>query len=181
MSWDLGKSLKNLHKAMPGVGSSDPKKALKNLHNAMPGSDQLNPQITADEATKPGSASDQMGKLMRAEWDDYITRFAPYDQKLIGLATSDEDNQQAIDRARAGVSSAFDTATGTLQRNNERLGVSGLADVNQSMSRQIANNRTLAELNVANKTRLHAQDRDKSIMAGDAAAGLKSGRLTGAS
>lgn len=137
--------------------------------------------ITSNDPTKKGSASWQMGELLKAEWEDYEQRFAKYDQKLIGLATSDADNQHAIARARAGVASSFDTAAGTMQRNNERLGVSGLADVNQSMNRQMATDRTLAELNVMNKTRLHAQDRDKSIMAGDAAAGLKSGRLTGAS
>lgn len=137
--------------------------------------------ITTGDPTKKGSASDQMGQLLRAEWDDYINRFAPYDQKLIGLATSDEDNQFAIDRARQGVGGAFDTAAGTMQRNRERMGVTGLADVDNSISRQMAGSRTLAELSAVNNTRLHAQDRDKSIMAGDAAAGLKSGRLTGGS
>lgn len=37
MSWNPIKAVKKLHKAMPGVGSSDPKKAFINLHNAMPG------------------------------------------------------------------------------------------------------------------------------------------------
>ncbi len=177
MGFSLSKAFKNLHNAMPGVSSTDPKKALKNLHTAMPGSDQLTGGITEDEATKPGSASDKLGSLIRAEWDDYLTRFAPYDQKLVGLATSDEDNQQAINRARQSVTGAFDTAAGTLQRNNERLGVSGLSDVTASMNRQSSSSRTLAELSAVNKTRLHAQDRDQSIMAGDAAAGLKSSRL----
>lgn len=137
--------------------------------------------ITSNDPTKKGSASDQMGNLLRAEWYDYEKRFAPYDQDLIGLATSDEDNQQAIARARQGVGGAFDTAAGTMQRNRERMGVTGLADVDNSISRQMAGSRTLAELSAVNNTRLHAQDRDKSIMAGDAAAGLKSGRLTGGS
>lgn len=130
------------------------------------------------DPTKAGSASDLMGNLLRSEWGDYTNRFAPYDQRLIGLATSDEDNQQAIARARDNVGSSFDVAAGTRQRNNERLGLSNYADVTQSLNRQTANSRALAELSAVNKTRLHAQDRDKSIMSGDAAAGLKSGRLT---
>jgi hypothetical protein len=128
--------------------------------------------------TKSGSASDRMGSLLRSEWNDYVTRFAPYDQKLKDLATSTIDNEQAIDRARQNVAGSFQTSAGTLQRNNERLGLSSAADVSQSLTRQTLGNRTLAELNAINKTRLHAEDRDKSIMAGDAAAGLKSGRLT---
>lgn len=135
-------------------------------------------QETSGDPTKEGSASDQMGNLLRAEWGDYLNRFSPYDQKLIGLATSDEDNQQAIARARANVGSSFDTSTATMQRNNERLGLSNYANRAQSLNRQTASSRTLAELNAVNKTRLHVQDRDKSIMSGDAAAGLKSGRLT---
>lgn len=131
------------------------------------------------DPTKSGSASDQMGNLLRAEWDDYITRFAPYDKKLIDLAVSDQDNLAAVDRARSGVAASFDVASGTRQRNNERLGLSNVADVSTSLNRQTGNNRTLAELSVINKTRMHADDRDKSILSGDAAAGLKSNRLTG--
>lgn len=140
--------------------------------------DKMKPKPGEDDATKPGSASDQMGQLLRSEWDDYINRYAPYDQKLIAL-TGDADNQQAINRARGNVAGSFDVAAGTLQRNNKRLGLSNTADVNQSLNRRTAGARSLAELGAVNKTRLHAQDRDRSIMAGDAAAGLKSSRLTG--
>jgi len=140
---------------------------------------QSNYKTYSNDPTKQGSASDLMGRLLREEWADYMNRFAPYDQKLIGLATSNEDNLQAIDRARQGASGAFDVATGTMNRNNNRLGLSNAADVNSSLDRQSQGNRTLAELGAMNKTRLHTEDRDRSIMAGDAAAGLKTGRLTG--
>lgn len=137
-----------------------------------------NTNFARKNPTKSGSASDRMGSLLRSEWNDYLTRFAPYDKKLMDLATSDTDNQEAIDRARQNVAGSFQTSAGTLQRNNERLGLSTASDAGQSLARQTLGNRTLAELNAINQTRLHADDRDKSIMAGDAAAGLKSGRIT---
>jgi hypothetical protein len=135
---------------------------------------------TSTDPTKAGSASDRMGGLIRSEWDDYVSRFQPYDQKLIGIATGSADNAAAVDRARAGVSGSFDVAQGTLQRNKERLGLSDAADEIAVQNRNTTTARTSSELNAINGTRIHAQDRDLSLMAGDAAAGLKSGRLSGA-
>lgn len=142
--------------------------------------DKAKPSPAESDSTKAGSASDKMGNLIRAEWDDYVTRFQPYDQKLIGLATGDADNQAAIQRARGTVGQSFDVAQGTLQRNQERLGLSNAADEVAVQNRNTATAKTISELNAINGTRIHAQDRDLSLMAGDAAAGLKSGRLSGA-
>lgn len=138
------------------------------------------PEESSTDPTKSGSASDRMGNLIRAEWDDYVTRFQPYDQKLIGLATGQQDNEQAIARARGSVAGSFDVAQGTLGRNKERLGLSSVSDEAAVQNRNTATARTTSELNAINGTRIHAQDRDLSLMAGDAAAGLKSGRLSGA-
>ncbi len=138
------------------------------------------PEESSTDPTKSGSASDRMGQLIRAEWDDYVTRFQPYDQRVISMATGDEDNLAAVGRARAGVAGSFDVAQGTLQRNKERLGLSDAADEIAVQNRNTTTARTSSELNAINGTRIHAQDRDLSLMAGDAAAGLKSGRLSGA-
>lgn len=135
--------------------------------------------FSTNNPANSGSASDRMGRLIRAEWNDYVNRFQPYDKQLIGLATSDADNNAAIERARTGVAGSFDVAQGTLQRNQQRLGLSSVADEVAAQDRNTAMAKTAAEVNAVNGTRLHTQDRDLSLMAGDAAAGLKSGRLSG--
>jgi hypothetical protein len=135
---------------------------------------------TSNDPSKAGSASDRMGNLIREEWDDYVARFQPYDQKVIGLATSDVDNQEAIERARSGVAGSFDVAQGTLQRNQQRLGLSTAQrerDVNQRNTQAA---KTLAEVGAINGTRIAAQDRDRALMAGNAAAGLKAETMRGA-
>jgi hypothetical protein len=132
---------------------------------------------TSTDPSQSGSASDRMGNLMRAEWEDYRTRFQPYDQKLVGLATSDADNQVAIERARSGVAGSFDVAQGSLQRNQQRLGLSSTPEEVALQSRNSQASKTLAEVGAMNGTRIAALDRDKQILGGDAAAGLKGSRL----
>lgn len=136
--------------------------------------------VSSNDPSKAGSASDQMGRLIRAEWGDYVSRFQPYDRQLIGLATGDTDNNQAIGRARSGVAGSFDVAQGTLQRNQQRLGLSSASDELAAQTQNTATAKTVAEVGAVNGTRLNTKDRDLSLMAGDAAAGLKSGRLSGA-
>ena len=131
------------------------------------------------DPSKRGSASDLMGKITREQWSDYVTRFQPYDQKLIGLATGQADNELAIKRARSGVGASFEVAQGSQQRSNERLGLSSAADETAVMARNSANAKTLAELNVVNNTRLHAEDRDNQILAGGNSAGLRAANPRG--
>lgn len=134
---------------------------------------------SSNNPSAEGSASNRKLKLIRAEWADYEKRFQPYDKKLIGLATGDADNNAAIARSRAGVSGSFDVAQGTLQRNQQRLGLSSAGDELDAQAQNTAMAKTAAEVSAVNGTRLHAADRDLSLMAGNAAAGLKSGRLSG--
>lgn len=131
------------------------------------------PKLETDPS-KAGSASDLMGQITRQQWDDYVARFQPYDKKLIDLATGQADNEAAIQRAREGVAGAYDVANGTMQRNNERLGLSLANDESAAIANRSANSKALAELNVVNNTRLHAEDRDKQILSGSGAVGLRS-------
>lgn len=134
----------------------------------------------SNDPSKAGSASDRMGNLIRAQWDDYVTRFQPYDKKLIGLATGTADNEEAIAKARGSVAGSFDVSQGTLQRNRQRLGLANTTDSNMNQERNLAMARSLAEVNAVNGTRIAEQDRDRRILGGGAAAGLKGASLQGA-
>ena len=128
----------------------------------------------SNDPTKAGSASDLIANITREQWQDYLNRFQPYDRKLIDLATGNNDNEAAVERARSGVQSSFDVANGTQQRNTERLGLSTLPDEAQAIERNSKQAQTLSELNVVNNTRLHAQDRDQKLLAGSGAVSLRS-------
>ena len=129
--------------------------------------------------TKAGSASDRIANLMRAEWDDYLTRFQPRDQQLLGIATGTVDNEAAITRSRESAGGAFDAAQGTLNRDMSRLGLSSMPDEAAPNRRNTQAAKTAAEVAAINGARISTQDRDLQLMSGDMAAGLRSGRLQG--
>lgn len=133
----------------------------------------------SNDPTKFGSASDRVGRLHREEWYDYLNRFQPYDQRLLTLATTDADNEAAIQRSRESVNTAFDAASGSLQRDITRLGLSEADDERRQREASTDLARTAAEVGAINGTRLHTQDRDMKLMSGDMATGLRSGRLGG--
>jgi hypothetical protein len=134
-------------------------------------------EVISNDPTKFGSASWHIGELTRKEWEDYKTRFQPYDQKLINIATGKEDNEAAIARARGLASASFDNSNWMKVRNRERLGLSSTADEMNSSMRMRDTNKTLAELSAVNNTRLAGEDRDMKIMSGNAAVGLRDSRI----
>jgi hypothetical protein len=132
---------------------------------------------SSNDPSKVGSASWNMGELMRKEWDDYVTRFQPYDKKLISIATGQADNEAMVANARAGVNNSFAVSNGTTLRNLSRLGISQSSDEMQSNNRINDTNKTLADISASNNARMAAEDRDMKIMSGNAAVGLRDSRL----
>ncbi|WP_020209050.1 hypothetical protein [Gilvimarinus chinensis] len=118
-------------------------------------------------------ASHRMAGIYRADWQSYLDNYAPYDAKLRDLVMGDADNQEAIDRARETTRESFDTSRDALKRNQSRMGLSLAQDEADVQSRRSQRASTLAEVNAANQTRLHMQDRDMLMMAGGMAGGLK--------
>jgi len=137
------------------------------------------PPAPSNDPTKAGSASDRAGRLHREEWYDYLSRFQPYDQKLLALATGDGDNKAAIQRSRESVGTAFDVATGSMQRDLSRMGLSEAADERSQRDASTGLARAAAEVSAVNGARLHTQDRDMKLMSGDMATGLRGSRIGG--
>lgn len=145
------------------------------------GSDKYEEKKGSNEATKAGSASDRIGNLHRAEWADYVKRFEPRDQQLLGIATGNTDNQQAIDRSLSSVGGAFNVSRGSLDRDMSRMGLSSLPDERLQRERGSLSAQRAAEVSAVNGARIHTQDRDMKLMSGDMASGLRSSRLGGES
>lgn len=128
---------------------------------------------TDQPVQKNESASDTMARLQRAEWDDYKARFEPYNQKLIGLATGDEDNQQAVAMARSSAGLSFANAQRAADQDRERYGTALNADELQANTRGLSHAKAVADVGAVNQARLAASDRDMDIMSGDMSSGLK--------
>lgn len=129
--------------------------------------------------TKEGSASDRVAEIMRAEWDDYLARFQPRDQQLLGIATGTDDNNAAILRSQQSAGTGFGVAQGSLNRDMSRMGLSSAPDEVAVNQRNTQAAKTAAEVGAINGARISTEDRDMKLMSGDMATGLRSSRLEG--
>lgn len=119
-------------------------------------------------------ASNRMAGILRKDWQSYLDNYAPYDQKLRDMVMGDKDNQAAIERARETTRDSFGASREAAERDRSRQGLSLAKDEADVVNRRSQRNETLAEVNAANQTRLHMQDRDTAMMAGNMAGGLRS-------
>lgn len=126
-----------------------------------------------DKPQNTTSASDTYARLIREQWDDYRTRFAPYEDQMIALANGQEDNLLSEQRAVSAAGAGFNSSMGTLGRDRQRLGLGVSAEEAANESRMGAGLRTAAMVGAANKARLHSQDRDNMILAGGLGGSLR--------
>ncbi|MFS1522776.1 hypothetical protein ACL7TT_01475 [Microbulbifer sp. 2304DJ12-6] len=120
-----------------------------------------------------GSAENTLARIYRAEWQDYLNRFAPYEDKAIDFATNPEAVTEAVDRAGSAMEQSFATSKESLQRDRSRYGLSMSPREQASESRSNAASGTAAKLAARNNTRLHVQDRQQQVMSGAGAVGLR--------
>lgn len=111
-------------------------------------------------------ASELLGQLSRAQWEDWKARFAPYITKLADYATDPNAASDAAAQAKSSVGLAFDTATTVNNQNRERYGVS--LDPRQAKAQERAANvgRSAAMVSAGNEARISALDRQQAILAG---------------
>lgn len=123
-----------------------------------------------------GIASDRMARLHRMDWEDYKRRFLPYQRKAADFATSDEVVGETLQRVQDSMDTGYRVALGAHERDMERYGLSESAREAKSreMSHQL--DKTAETVSGLNQARLHVQDSQRRVLAGDAAAGLKESR-----
>ena len=132
--------------------------------------------VTTNDAAKAGSASDQMGGIYRAQWDDYVNRFQPTETQVVDLATGQADNEDAIARARGSVAGAYGVSQGTVQRDRERLGLSSAGtnvDEQPIMQARTGLGQAAAEVSAMNGARAETNNRDMQLLSGNMAVGLR--------
>jgi len=111
-------------------------------------------------------ASELLGQLSRAQWEDWKSRFAPYITKLADYATDPNAAQDAATQAKSSVGLAFDTATTANDQNRERYGVALSPEQQRVQERTTNVGRSAATASAGNEARISALDRQQAILAG---------------
>ena len=102
--------------------------------------------------------------LARAEWEDFQERFLPTQNRLIGLATSNELVNGQLERNKRNLETSFASS-----KRNQSIGLARFGQTPMN-SRQNSNNRQLQEslttASVNNETRTAVDDLQNNIMSG---------------
>lgn len=118
-------------------------------------------------------ASKTMAALTRAEWDDYKTRFQPYELQLKDIALNGDVGGQ-VDTALGLVDASFNTAAGKLDRGLEMYGAKQDQQTQAANSRGLSLAHAAARAGAENDVRLMHHDRQTEVMAGTQVGGMKS-------
>lgn len=118
-------------------------------------------------------ASKTMANVSRAEWEDYKTRFEPYEAKLIAQIDNGAEVGAMIDQGNQAVDQGFSAGLSDIQRTNAKFGISQDAAESNTQNRSMALASGAAKAGLANTVRTHARDRDIQIMAGTNVGSMK--------
>ena len=111
-------------------------------------------------------ASALFGKLTRAQYDDWYTRFSPYITKLGDIASDEAAPQAAADEAIGTVGDSFASAQKGLNLSQQRLGLNLSAEEKAVQDRRMSLSQGAASVQAANTARTATQDRQQQILAG---------------
>lgn len=141
------------------------------------------PAPTPPTATSPyyvnpnaGKASDRLGALEKARYEDKKARFDPIENALMQQTTYNNPNLagQEVGKAEADTMQTYDNIPGSQAIQLGRYGMSMDADQQTSSDRMNALGRTGAVVDAANNIRLKLVERNQSIAAGTATSNLAS-------
>lgn len=111
-------------------------------------------------------ASDLLGQLNRAQWEDWKRRYRPRIQALIDTATDAEAGDRAARLASSSMGQAFDSSARSAEHNRRSLGVQLTPREQAEQDRIHKVSRAAASVSAGNEARMAAQDRQQMVLAG---------------
>ncbi|MDP4546478.1 hypothetical protein [Marinobacter sp. MDS2] len=111
-------------------------------------------------------ASQLLGQLNRAQWEDWKTRFLPRVDQLAAEATDPNAAMAAAHQAKGAVGLAFDSANTINNQTRERYGVALTPAQQEAQTRALNVGRSAASVSAGNEARISALDRQQAILAG---------------
>lgn len=111
-------------------------------------------------------ASEVLGQLYRAQWEDWKTRFQPYITKLADMST--DPGYAARQGALAGqaVNATYDNAAKGLQMQQQGLGANVSQSQQLAQSRKLSLGRAADSVTAYNEAQVSARDLQDQILAG---------------
>lgn len=126
------------------------------------------PQPSLGDATQNQASTqsydDTMAMITRQQYDDYMKRFWPSEQRLLDLATSDELLTNQLGRNVENVNRAFQTAEQTEAMKGQRFGLADTTTQQQQTNTGLDKALTLAS--AQNETRQAVGDIQRGIITG---------------
>jgi len=138
---------------------------LDGISNAQGGSGAtfINPD---DAFSGDQGASTLLGKLYRAQWQDWKDRFSPYIDKLANKASDPGFLNEQSTQAAASVRSTYDNVQAGMETQRQGYGLNQTAAQQGSEQRKMALGRS-ADSNAAyNNARISARDLQDQVLAG---------------
>lgn len=111
-------------------------------------------------------ASDTIGRLSRAQWEDWKTRFRPYINSLADAATQPGADEEAANMAQESMATAFDNSAQAQDMQRQGMGLQVSQAQREADQRRRALQKTASMATAGNQARVSAQDRQSKILAG---------------
>lgn len=123
--------------------------------------------IILTQATRGGQTSKaNMAQVHRAEWDDYLSRFAPIENMLFDKFNDVEGRAQAVDKAGQTMGLAFDQSKDQTNRTISRYGLNMSPEQQANRDRSMEVQRAAGVAGAKNGMRIAKEDQRMGIMAG---------------
>lgn len=131
------------------------------------------PSQTAQQRVDPNQAmigdqgaSELLGQLNRAQWEDWKNRFAPYVDELARIALDDNAPGVAAANASNAVGLAYDNSQQGLALQRQSYGINQTPQQQAAEQRRTSVERSASMVSAGNEARISAQDRQQAILAG---------------
>ena len=112
-------------------------------------------------------ASKTYAQIIRSQYDDYVNRFQPIENRMMDLAQSRELLDEQLSRITANINSSYANpqfSAGALT--SQRYGVQQSADERAFSTKQRSMDKALATANAKNNTRLANADMQQNMITG---------------
>ena len=131
------------------------------------------PSQTAQQRVDPNQAmigdqgaSELLGQLNRAQWEDWKNRFAPYVDELARVAQDNNAPGMAAANASNAVGMAYDNSQQGLAMQRQGFGINLTPQQQAAEQRRTSVERSASMVSAGNEARISAQDRQNAILAG---------------
>lgn len=111
-------------------------------------------------------ASNLLGRLNRAQWQDWRKRFAPHIDTLASIASDNSAPGTAASNASNSMGLAFDANQQALEQDRQAFGVQQTGAQSAVESRRNDLQRSASMVSAGNQARISALDRQQAILAG---------------